>query len=226
MTTPRATQARDELGLKARLPWDAPLMIWGSTRSLVEGKEPGYGAGCGGRGNFPLRRGVMFIAQSSDKLKSIYVIQPNDVPETFHLCLKAWRLVHKFQAKDENYIALRSQAAREFRESMNFHEATLICPATLESVATTAKAQRQLQHELDLNTAMWALWPDPESMEQSSTEDTPKELPRNISPTDKTRTINHTSHKLDQERDSILAINLEQKYEVLASNTTSPTPAT
>ena len=36
-------------------------MTWVSTRALVEGKEPGYGAGCGGRGDFPLRRGVMFI---------------------------------------------------------------------------------------------------------------------------------------------------------------------
>ena len=63
---------------------------------------------------------------------------------------------------------------------MNFYEANLICPATPDSIATTVKAQRQLQHELDLNTAMWALWPEPESMELSSTEDTPKELPRNI----------------------------------------------
>ena len=36
-------------------------MTWVSTRALVEGKEPGYGAGCGGRGDFPLRREVMFI---------------------------------------------------------------------------------------------------------------------------------------------------------------------
>ena len=36
-------------------------MTWVSTRALVEGKEPGYGAGCGGHGDFPLRRGVMFM---------------------------------------------------------------------------------------------------------------------------------------------------------------------
>ena len=36
-------------------------MTWGSTRVLEEGKEQGYGAGCGCRGDFPLRRGVMFI---------------------------------------------------------------------------------------------------------------------------------------------------------------------
>ena len=36
-------------------------MTWVSTRALVEGKEPGYGAGCGGRGDFPLRCGVMLI---------------------------------------------------------------------------------------------------------------------------------------------------------------------
>ena len=36
-------------------------MTQGWTRALVEGKEPGCGAGCGGRGDFPLRRGVMFI---------------------------------------------------------------------------------------------------------------------------------------------------------------------
>ena len=39
----------------------------------------------------PLKTFQDIIAQSSDKLKSIYVIQPNDVPETFHLCLKAGR---------------------------------------------------------------------------------------------------------------------------------------
>ena len=39
-------------------------MTWVSTRALVEGKEPGYGAGCGGSGDFPLRRGVMSILKS------------------------------------------------------------------------------------------------------------------------------------------------------------------
>ena len=104
---------------------------------------------------------------------------------------------------------------------MNNYEANLICPATLESVATTAKAQRQLQHELDLNTAMWALWPEPERWNKA----VQRILQKNC-PGQSTKTINHTSHKLDQERDSILAISLERKHEVLAFNTTSPTPAT
>ena len=61
MPTPRATQARDELGLKARLhgtPPDDVGLDAGSSRR----EELGYGAGCGGRGDFPLRRGVMFIS--------------------------------------------------------------------------------------------------------------------------------------------------------------------
>ena len=37
-------------------------MTWGWTQYLVEGKEPGCGAGYGGGGDFPLRRGVMFIS--------------------------------------------------------------------------------------------------------------------------------------------------------------------
>ena len=94
MPTPRATQARDELGLKARLhgtpPDDVGLDagsslregtgLWGcdelGLKARLHGtppddvgldagsslrKEPGYGAGCGGRGDFPLRRGVMFL---------------------------------------------------------------------------------------------------------------------------------------------------------------------
>ena len=48
-------------GSQSLAPTGRPLMTQGWTRALVEGKEPGCGAGCGGRGDFPLRRGVMFI---------------------------------------------------------------------------------------------------------------------------------------------------------------------
>ena len=61
MPTPRATQARDELGLKARLhgtPPDDVGLDAGS--SLREGT--GLWGWLWGRGDFPLRRGVMFIA--------------------------------------------------------------------------------------------------------------------------------------------------------------------
>ena len=36
-------------------------MTWGWTRALVERREPGCGAGCGGRGDSSLHRGGMFI---------------------------------------------------------------------------------------------------------------------------------------------------------------------
>ena len=90
MPTPLATQAPDELGLRAPLQWEPPCGGVGLDTAL-EGKEPGCGAGCGDmpgtegttegqptqgggvssakaagyparrHGDFPLRRGVMFI---------------------------------------------------------------------------------------------------------------------------------------------------------------------
>ena len=88
--SPLATLAPDELGLKAPLQCEPPLVVtWGWT--VLEGYEPGCGSGCRDRpgtegttkgqptqrgwgfigqaegdpasrhGDFPLRRGVMFI---------------------------------------------------------------------------------------------------------------------------------------------------------------------
>ena len=37
-------------------------MTWVSTRALVEGKEPGYGAGCGGVAIFPCAAGLCSYA--------------------------------------------------------------------------------------------------------------------------------------------------------------------
>ena len=92
MPTPLATQAPDDLGLKATLQWERPCGDMGLDTAL-EGKEPGCGSGWRDRpgtegttvsqptqgrewcfigleaagypasrhGDFPLRRGVMFI---------------------------------------------------------------------------------------------------------------------------------------------------------------------
>ena len=96
MPTPLATQAPDDLGLKATLQWERPCGDMGLDTAL-EGKEPGCGSGWRDRpgtegttvgqptqgrewcfigleaagypasrhGDFPLRRGVMFILFSS-----------------------------------------------------------------------------------------------------------------------------------------------------------------
>ena len=93
MPTPLATQAPDDLGLKATLQWERPCGDMGLDTAL-EGKEPGCGSGWRDRpgtegttvgqptqgrewcfigleaagypasrhGDFPLRRGVMFIS--------------------------------------------------------------------------------------------------------------------------------------------------------------------
>ena len=96
MPTPLATQAPDDLGLKATLQWERPCGDMGLDTAL-EGKEPGCGSGWRDRpgtegttvgqptqgrewcfiglepagypasrhGDFPLRRGVMFIQWSN-----------------------------------------------------------------------------------------------------------------------------------------------------------------
>ena len=96
MPTPLATQAPDDLGLKATLQWERPCGDMGLDTAL-EGKEPGCGSGWRDRpgtegttvgqptqgrewcfiglesagypasrhGDFPLRRGVMFIKPNS-----------------------------------------------------------------------------------------------------------------------------------------------------------------
>ena len=90
MPTPRATQARDELGLKARLhgtPPDDVGLDAGS--SLREGT--GLWGWLWGRGDFPLRRGVMFI------LTFVLVSRPVLTTST---CLVAWPQGDKFLGGD------------------------------------------------------------------------------------------------------------------------------
>ena len=59
----------------------------------------------------PIKTFQDLLGKGPDILKSIFVIQPKDAPETFHLCLKAWQLILTIPKEDKEYLALRSQAA-------------------------------------------------------------------------------------------------------------------
>ena len=54
-------------------------MTWVSTRALVEGKEPGYGAGCGGVAIFPCAAGLCSFG-APELFKRHFLMGPASAP--------------------------------------------------------------------------------------------------------------------------------------------------